>query len=105
MTDQLRRDLMKAGIAVSLVTAAGMPKSAHAAQEQRMSTAFGYEHVPVPLPFDAKGLKGLSEKLIQSHWENNYGGAVKALNLVRSRLQQALVDANTPPYVYNGLKR
>ena len=67
--------------------------------------AFGYQHQPVPLPFDARSLKGLSEKLIQSHWENNYGGAVKALNTVRSRLAQALSDANTPPYVYNGLKR
>jgi Fe-Mn family superoxide dismutase len=58
----------------------------------------------LPLPFDPKSLKGLSEKLIQSHWENNYGGAVKALNVVRGRLQQAL-DADTPPYVYTGLKR
>jgi Fe-Mn family superoxide dismutase len=67
--------------------------------------AFEYQHVPVPLPFDARRLTGLSERLIQSHWENNYGGAVKALNTVRSRLAQALSDANTPPYVYNGLKR
>jgi hypothetical protein len=57
------------------------------------------------LPFDARSLKGISEKLTQSHWENNYGGAVKALNTVRSRLAQALNDPNTPPYIYNGLKR
>ena len=61
--------------------------------------------VPTPLPFDPKRLNGLSEKLLQSHWENNYVGAVKALNTVRGRLAQALADANTPPYVYNGLKR
>jgi Fe-Mn family superoxide dismutase len=67
--------------------------------------AFEYQHAPVPLPFDARRLTGFSERLIQSHWENNYGGAVKALNTVRSRLAQALSDANTPPYVYNGLKR
>jgi Fe-Mn family superoxide dismutase len=42
---------------------------------------------------------------MQSHWENNYSGAVKALNVVRSRLAQSLNDTNTPPYVYNGLKR
>jgi hypothetical protein len=39
-----------------------------------------YQHSPVALPFEAKSLKGISEKLIQSHWENNYGGAIKALN-------------------------
>jgi superoxide dismutase, Fe-Mn family len=34
-----------------------------------------------------------------------YGGAVKALNTLRSRLPEALRDPNTPPYVYTGLKR
>ena len=29
-------------------------------------------------------LTGLSEKLIVSHWENNYGGAVKRLNAIAS---------------------
>jgi Fe-Mn family superoxide dismutase len=70
-----------------------------------MAGAFGAQLVPTPLPFDPKKLNGLSEKLLQSHWENNYGGAVKALNSIRGRLGQALADANTPPYVYNGLKR
>ena len=67
--------------------------------------AFEYQHAAAPLPFDSKSLKGLSERLMTSHWENNYGGAVKALNAVRTRLLQALNDPNTPPYVYNGLKR
>jgi hypothetical protein len=31
-----------------------------------------------PLSCDPAKLKGLSEKLIMSHYENNYGGAVKA---------------------------
>ncbi len=67
--------------------------------------AYDYVHAPVPLPFDAKALHGISEKVIQSHWENNYVGAVKALNAIRGRLAQASADANTPPYVYTGLKR
>jgi len=67
--------------------------------------AFDYQHSPVPLKFDPKRLTGLSERLIQSHWENNYGGAVTALNTLRARLSQALNDKNTPAYVYNGLKR
>ena len=67
--------------------------------------AFEYQHLPLPLPFDAAKLNGLSERLIQSHWQNNYGGAVKALNAVRSQLTRALGDESTPPYLYNGLKR
>ena len=69
------------------------------------NTAFDYQHSPVALPFAAKALNGMSEKLIQSHWQNNYCGAVTALNTVRGRLKQALSDANTPAYLYNGLKR
>jgi Fe-Mn family superoxide dismutase len=32
-------------------------------------------------------LKGLSEKLIVSHYENNYGGAVKRLNAITAQLE------------------
>jgi superoxide dismutase, Fe-Mn family len=108
MTDSSRRDFLQATAAATLLAAATSPSMVTAAEESKASgagTAFGYQASPVPLPFDAKSLKGLSEKLIQSHWENNYGGAVKALNTLRGRLTQALNDANTPPYVYTGLKR
>ena len=46
-----------------------------------MSTppAFQSQDAPKPLPFDPSKLKGLSEQMIRSHWENNYGGSVKAL--------------------------
>jgi superoxide dismutase, Fe-Mn family len=103
---QSRRDFMQVGGALALLAAAASSTPGQAAEEARMSAAaFDYQHTPAPLPFDVKSLKGLSEKMMQSHWENNYSGAVKALNTVRSRLSQALADANTPPYVYNGLKR
>ena len=47
-----------------------------------LAKAFQGQHTPKPLAFDPAKLKGLSEKLIRSHWENNYGGAVKALNTI-----------------------
>jgi superoxide dismutase, Fe-Mn family len=106
MTDTSRRAFLHATAAASMISATGIAHTVEAAEETKMSNkAFEYQHAPVPLPFDAGSLKGISQKLIQSHWENNYGGAVKALNLVRSRLTQALNDPNTPPYLYNGLKR
>ena len=67
--------------------------------------AFRGQHQPRPLPFDPAKLKGLSERLTRSHWENNYGGAVKALNAVEQRLDGMLKDKDLPPYVYGDLKR
>jgi Fe-Mn family superoxide dismutase len=48
-------------------------------------------------------LNGLSERLIVSHYENNYGGAVRTLNAVRSEL--ATFDARAPGYWVRALKR
>jgi superoxide dismutase, Fe-Mn family len=57
-----------------------------------------------PLGCDPQHVKGMSEKLIVSHYENNYGGAVKRLNLITEQL--ANLDFNsTPGFVINGLKR
>ena len=67
--------------------------------------AFRGQHQPKPLPFDASKLRGLSEKLIKSHWENNYSGAVKALNVVEQRLASMLTEKDLPPYIYGDLKR
>jgi Fe-Mn family superoxide dismutase len=67
--------------------------------------AFRGQHGPRPLTFDPVKLKGLSERLIRSHWENNYGGAVKALNAVEQRLDAMLKDQDLPAYVYGDLKR
>ena len=71
----------------------------------QVSPAFASSAQPKPLAFDPAKLKGLSEKLIRSHWENNYGGSVKTLNAVKQRLAAALADKETPPFVYGDLKR
>ncbi len=49
-------------------------------------------------------LNGLSQRLIESHYENNYGGALARLNAITEKLE-ALDFATTPGYVINGLKR
>ena len=56
------------------------------------------------LPFDPAALSGLSEKLLRSHHQNNYGGAVKRLNAIRSQLA-GLPFATAPGFHLNGLKR
>jgi superoxide dismutase, Fe-Mn family len=58
----------------------------------------------VPLPFKPPRLEGLSERLLASHYENNYGGAVRRLNAIEKRLAQ--VDwAVAPVFEINGLSR
>jgi Fe-Mn family superoxide dismutase len=56
----------------------------------------------VALPFAAGSLNGLSERLITSHHENNYGGAVKNLN--RVELELARINSDTPPFVVAALR-
>jgi len=67
--------------------------------------AFRGEHQMKPLPFDPARLGGLSERLIRSHWENNYGGSVRALNTVEQRLAAMVRDEDVPAFVYGDLKR
>jgi superoxide dismutase, Fe-Mn family len=57
-----------------------------------------------PLACDPSRIKGMSERLIVSHYENNYGGAVKRLNLIEEQLA-GLDFATAPGFVVNGLKR
>lgn len=56
------------------------------------------------LPFDPTALKGLSEKLLRSHHQNNYSGAVKRLNTIRAQLG-GLSFTSAPGFQLNGLKR
>src|SRR2546423_13711525 len=60
-------------------------KEGQAANAAAVARAFRGQHQPTPLPFDPAKLKGISEKLIRSHWENNYGGGRKGLEAVEQR--------------------
>jgi superoxide dismutase, Fe-Mn family len=50
-----------------------------------------------PLSCDPAKIKGMSERLIVSHYENNYGGAVKRLNLIDEQLlkREQLIAMNS----------
>ena len=76
-----------------------------AAQQENSPLAFRGTHQPRTLPFDAAKLKGISEKLIKSHWENNYVGSVKALNIIEQRLAAMIKEKDLPAYLYGDLKR
>lgn len=90
---------------IALAAAATAPAAAIPAATPPRPPAFAGGHLPRPLRFDPARLDGLSERLIRSHWENNYQGSVKALNMVETRLAAALADPELPPVIYGGLKR
>ncbi|OYZ19226.1 MAG: superoxide dismutase [Bdellovibrio sp. 28-41-41] len=104
-----RREFITATAGASLWLL-GTAKTANA-EEKVLATPkikgkiFELEHKLKPLPFNPTKLQGLSEKMIQSHWENNYGGSVKTLNGLRKRIGEAIEDKDTSPYILNGLKR
>lgn len=89
--------------AASLAQAAQAPAPAAPAPATGGGVAaFAGNHPVVPLSFNPAKLKGLSEKLLRSHHENNYGGAVKNLNKVEEEL--ARVTKDTPGFLVSGLK-
>jgi len=57
-----------------------------------------------PLGCDPARIKGMSERLIVSHYENNYGGTVKRLNAIDEQLA-GLDFGSAAAFVVNGLKR
>src|SRR5262249_10343935 len=57
-----------------------------------------------PLLLKPQWMNGLSERLLVSHYENNYGGALRRLNAIRARIA-SLDWARTPAFEINGLKR
>jgi Fe-Mn family superoxide dismutase len=105
MGEITRREMIEAGMAAGLGTMWLGGTDAFADDKPRETAAAPPRHSAKPLPFKAGRLKGLSEKLIQSHWENNYSGAVKALNDVEAKLAELAKDKNLAPSLFNGYKR
>src|SRR6478735_7672454 len=108
MMKKISRREALTGVIATGVSGLGLISAANADAEDRQTEAalaFAGKHQPKPLPFDPTKLNGISEKLIRSHHENNYTGAVKALNLVEQRLSALAKEKDLPPYIYGDLKR
>jgi Fe-Mn family superoxide dismutase len=100
-----RRNMLTAGavlgVAAALPTIAAAQTTAAAAPGPLGKT---FAPSPLPLPFDPKTITGLSEKLLVSHHDNNYVGAVKRLAGITAQFA-ALDPATAPGFQLNGLKR
>jgi superoxide dismutase, Fe-Mn family len=108
MTSTLeRRAFVQTGALVAASAAlarAVTPQSAEAQAPPAPSGVKPMSYSIKPMSFDPKNVKGLSEKILVSHYENNYSGAVKRLNAISEQLA-GLDYAKAPGFLINGLKR
>jgi Fe-Mn family superoxide dismutase len=98
-----RRDFIRGvgAVAASTTVLAATPALAQANQP---TGAKAMPYQAKPMSFDPKSISGISEKVLVSHYENNYVGAVKRLNAIGTQLAE-LDFAKAPNFVINGLKR
>jgi superoxide dismutase, Fe-Mn family len=102
MTGVSRRHAMGA---IGLTAAAMAGPSGAQTLPSSVAPVYAGNRAPSPLRFDPAKLVGLSERLIRSHWDNNYMGSLKTLNMIEGRMAAAMADKDLPPIVYAGLKR
>jgi len=97
-----RNFIMNSAIIAGTTAAAAAVPGRIYAEIQTAATPITYE--VMPLPIDPAKVQGISEKLLVSHHDNNYAGAVKRLNAIT--VQLANLDwATAPTFLVNGLKR
>jgi superoxide dismutase, Fe-Mn family len=99
-----RRAFVQTGVALAAGAALAAAAPSAAAQTPTPGGAKPMTYNVKPLPFDPTKIKGLSEKILVSHYENNYTGAVKRLNAITEQLS-GLDYTKAPGFLINGLKR
>jgi Fe-Mn family superoxide dismutase len=102
MKDQIQRRSFIQGVGLVASAAAAATLIEQPALAQTGAKPMTYDAKPLSL--DPKSIKGISEKVLVSHYENNYVGAVKRLNAIGAQIAE-LDFAKAPNFVINGLKR
>jgi superoxide dismutase, Fe-Mn family len=98
-----RRDFIRS-VGAAAASTAILAQTQALAQANPQTGAKPMAYQPKPMSFDPKSITGISEKVLVSHYENNYVGAVKRLNAIGTQLAE-LDFAKAPNFVINGLKR
>ena len=104
MTMNTERRNFIAGVGVAAASTAVLASTQAFAQGAQQTGGKAMAYQTKPMPFDPKSITGISEKVLVSHYENNYVGAVKRLNAIGTQLAE-LDFAKAPNFVINGLKR
>lgn len=102
MTENLtRRQSIAATLGIGVVlTSAGCATAQTPTQSPLPAAALS----PRPLAFDPTSVPGFSERIIRSHHENNYAGAVRRIGAIQTELSTLDLDT-APGFRLNGLKR
>ena len=98
-----RRDFIT-GVGVTAASTALLATTQALAQANQQTGTKPMAYQPKKMSFDPKSITGISEKVLVSHYENNYVGAVKRLNAIGTQLAE-LDFAKAPNFLINGLKR
>src|SRR5258705_5304274 len=99
-----RNFIQGVGLTAGAAAAATLVESPALAQAAAPTGAGHVTYQAKPLSLDPKAIKGISEKVLVSHYENNYVGAVKRLTAISTQLAE-LDFAKAPNFIVNGLKR
>jgi Fe-Mn family superoxide dismutase len=104
ISTERRSFIQGAGLVAAAASTATLAANPAFAQSNQPSGARTMSYHAKPLSLDPKSIKGISEKVLVSHYENNYVGAVKRLNAIGVQLAE-LDFAKAPNFMVNGLKR
>jgi Fe-Mn family superoxide dismutase len=105
MTNLERRNFIQsAGLLAGAAAATSLIEQPAVAQNAQQTGVKPMTYEAKPLSLDPKTINGISEKVLVSHYENNYVGAVKRLNAIGAQLAD-LDFTKAPNFVINGLKR
>jgi hypothetical protein len=92
-----------AGLVAAAASTTTLAASTAFAQTNQPSGVKAMPYQAKPMSLDPKSIKGISEKVLVSHYENNYVDAVKRLNAIGAQLAE-LDFAKAPNFMVNGLK-
>src|SRR6266571_1936286 len=84
-----RRDLLRGvGLATGVAVTSTLIQQPAQAQSTPQPGAKPMAYEIKPFSLDPKSVKGISEKILISHYENNYVGAVKRLTAIAAQLAE-----------------
>jgi Fe-Mn family superoxide dismutase len=104
ITSERRNFIQGAGLLAAATAAGALGAGPAFAQTNQPSGARTMPYQAKPLSLDPKSINGISEKVLVSHYQNNYVGAVNRLNAIGTQLAE-LDFAKAPNFLINGLKR
>jgi len=83
ISTERRSFIQGAGLVAAAASTTVLAESPAFAQTNQPSGAKTMPYQAKPMSLDPKSIKGISEKVLVSHYENNYVGAVKRLTMAR----------------------